>query len=206
MPRAILEARILSGETAEETSTKCSLSITVCRLYESLFFDVRDKLRHRIYIFTEAIGSRYWSGFAEVDIDIILKSSAFLKGPMFLDYVLPYFTTKWIIPDRLDTLSKTELEQLQYMASTRAMITAMTLPAQKAVAAYDRLLAGEPATQWERLASELETLIASERSMHPISTSLSTTSTMRLLDTFALGQATTKSNKGEGMPRVALAG
>ena len=142
LTRAILEARILSGETAEEISAKCSLPITVCRLYESLFFDVRDKLRHDLYIFAEAIGSRYWSGYTEDDVDIILKSLAYLRGPMFLDHVLPYFTTTWRIPDRLDTLSKTELEQLQYMASMRTLITAMTLPAEKAVAAYDRLLAG----------------------------------------------------------------
>jgi hypothetical protein len=59
LTRAILEARILSGETAEEISAKCGLPITVCKLYESLFFNVRNKLAHCVYIFAEAIGTRY---------------------------------------------------------------------------------------------------------------------------------------------------
>jgi hypothetical protein len=73
------------------------------------------------------------------------------------------------------------------------MIAAMTMPAEKSMPAYKRLLAGEPATQWESLAGELKELIAVEAGAvgKTVSTSLSQASMLGLLDSFAASQSGT---------------
>ena len=92
LTRATLEARLLAGQSIADTAVACNLPAEVIRLYESLFFSVMDRLRHRAYLIAEAISPRYWSGYTAADADIVVKSLAFLKGPMFLKYILPYFT------------------------------------------------------------------------------------------------------------------
>jgi hypothetical protein len=169
-------------------------------------FAVQGRLQCRAFIFNSAIGPRYLTGYTEDDVDIIIKSLAYLKGPMFLDYLLPFFTTAWHIPDRFDQLTVDQLEQLRYMASIKAMIAAMTMPAEKAAPAYARLLAGLPAVQWESLASELKDLIAAGADVKTVvSNSLSSASIMCLFDSFALTQAAAKPGDEVEEP-VAMAG
>ena len=144
------------------------------------------------YIFGEAIGPRYWTGYTEDDVDIIIKSLAYLKGPMFLDCILPYFTTPWSIPDRLDLLSVAELAKLQTMVSIRAMVESMTMPPEKALdRVCARLTASGSYTPWHGLVKELRLLVAArtaeeaeQRRMIKDVTTLSPTSIERLIGSY----------------------
>jgi hypothetical protein len=160
LTRSIVEARLLGGQSIAETAIACSLPVGVVRTYESLFFAVGDKLKHRDYILREAVGPRYSSGYTEDDIDIVLKSLTYLKGPMFLDWILPYYTTPASIPDCLDLLSFAELARLHHRIEIRSLIHFLTLPPEDVLAAYARQAAGEPYTLWERLVAELQLLVA----------------------------------------------
>ena len=118
-----------------------------------------DKLKHPCFIIPEAISPRFWTGFTENDVDILIKSLAYLRGPLFLDYVLPYFTTPWRIPDRLDRLTAPELENLQKLVQIRALVEAMTMSPMRALEEFVRRTVDEPATQWALLATEFQPLI-----------------------------------------------
>jgi hypothetical protein len=212
LTRSVLEARLLSGEPIADSAAKCNLPIDVVKWYRLLFFEVLGRLQCREFIFNIAIGQRYWNGYTEDDVDIILKSMAFLKGPVFLDYLLPYFTTAWQVPDRLDQLPLEQLERLRYMASIKAMIAAITMPVERAITPHDRLLAREPAVRWQGLAAELQELIAMEASTvgRTVSTSLSQASLMGMIDSFAAGRAEAAKSVarpgGEVEEPVAMAG
>lgn len=188
LERATLEARLLSGEPIADTALKCGLVLEVVRLYEALFFCVRDRLQNRIYIINYAIGPRYLTGYLESDVDIILKSLAYLKGPLFLEYLLPYFTTPWQIPDRLDGLTVGQLRDLHYRLSIKAMIAALTIPKNIDAAANDHASKIKAAMRWDGLASEVRQLIASlpaKSAATPTQTALSPASARRLIDSFA---------------------
>ena len=58
LTRSILEAHLLTGQSIGETAAACELPVGAVRTYESLFYDVRDKLQHRSYILVHAISPR----------------------------------------------------------------------------------------------------------------------------------------------------
>jgi hypothetical protein len=205
LTRATLEARLLAGQPIAETAAACTLPVEVVRLYESLFFAVRDKLKHPIYILNNAVGPQYFSGYTEDDFDIILKFLAYRKGPLFLDYILPYYTTAWRIPSSLVGLANAELTNLQKMTEIRAMITALVMSPREALTAYPRYLAGEPANQWDGLARELRALIdtpAEHVDLAPLTT-MAPTVMDRLIDTFVPAPAVTPSDSTPEPVRLA---
>ena len=156
--RATLEARLLARQTIEETAAACKLPAEIVRLYESLFFCVLDKLDHPLFIIPEAISPRFWSGFRAEDIDILIKFMAYQKGPIYLDYILPYFTTPSCIPNRLESLSAAQLANLQKRISIRAVIDSLTMSSRQALLAFNRCATTELSTQWHALAQELQVL------------------------------------------------
>ena len=188
---------MLSGQTIAETAVACKLPVEVVRLYESLYFAVLDKLKCPIVIIDKAISPRFWSGYTADDVNIIIKSLAFEKGPVFLDFILPYFTTSWSIPDRLDLLSPADLITLHKMVSIRSLIEARTISPEKALVAYTLLAAGEPGTRWGALAAELQLLITArtnqaveqERSIVAV-TALSPSSIDRLMASYSAASST----------------
>jgi hypothetical protein len=191
LTRSILEARLLAGLTVDETAAACELPVAAVRMYESLFFDVSCKLQHRAYIIHHAIGSRYKTGYSADDIDIVLKAVGYFQGPLFLDYILPYFTSPLAIPARLDVLAPSDLRELHKHVQIRATIEARTMSGPKAIKSYARQIAGEPATLWAALAEELRALaqiadqrIAAQARLVSAVTSLSPTSVERLVDSY----------------------
>lgn len=177
----------------------CSLPVDVVRVYESLFFAVRDKLQHRVHILHQAISPHYSTAYTADDIDIVLKSLAYLKGPLFLDYLLPYFTMPWTIPERLDNLTIAELTALQKMISIRAMIEARTMSSRDGLRAGVRMAVGEAGRRWAALAQELQAVIdgassasAAQKRLISTVTSLSPASIRGLVDSFHPAPATAK--------------
>jgi hypothetical protein len=207
LTRVVLEARLLTGEPVADSAAKCHLPIEVVKWYALLFFSVSDKLRYRQYIISQAIGPRYFTGYAEDDVDILLKSLAYLQGPVFLDYILPYFMSTWHIPDRLDTLTLSELEQLKYFASVKATITALTVPKVATPRPAEMGSAIKTAAQWRGLADEVAEAITEVRAGVGVQmqthSSLSVASCRCLVTSFAA----TKANLDEESAQdAALAG
>jgi hypothetical protein len=131
MARGTVEARLLAGQSIEEVAARCGLTADAVAAYHALFFDVMGKLQARNYILIEAIGMWSFLEMAETDVDLILKRAAFLKGPIFLEMFLHYYTTPLVMPRQLDGLSREQLEELSRMLLTRLIILAWTLPPAK---------------------------------------------------------------------------
>jgi hypothetical protein len=184
LTRAILEARLLTGEPVSDSAAKCNLPIDVVKWYALLFFAVSDKLRYRQYIISQAVGPRYFTGYTEDDVDILLKSLAYLRGPVFLDYILSFFTTQYRVPDRLDNLTLSELEQLGYFAAMKAMITALTVPKVATLRPGEMGSAIKTAAQWRGLADEVAKAISEVRARVQAHGSLSVASCRCLVASF----------------------
>ena len=191
LARTIVEARLLARQSIEDTATACKLPVETVRLYASLFFDVEDKLDASHYIIQEAIGSAYYVGVTADDVDVIIKGCAYRHGPMMLDCMLPYFTTPWKVPDRIDTLTTAELEQLTNRVTTQVGIVAMTMDTHHAHMAFLRDHAGLPGDVWMRLADDLQSLLdtakekdaAQSRTIEAVAT-LSPASLDRIVDSY----------------------
>jgi hypothetical protein len=129
LARGILEARLLAGQTIEETAAACGLAPEAVRAYEALFFHVLGKLHSRMYILIQAVGGDLWGGgLTEDDVDVLLKLYGFLKGPIFLEWLIRYFRGGWSAPERLEDASIEQLQELILMLELRALIQARVLP------------------------------------------------------------------------------
>lgn len=92
--RALLEARILSGESDDLIAAEfCTFSETI-GFYEALFFDVRSRLSSRTYIIKTILGSELMRGdFDDETISATRRNSlyklfAYFGGPVVLDIIL----------------------------------------------------------------------------------------------------------------------
>lgn len=131
LERSILEARLLAGQTVEETARACQLPVEMVHLYERLFFAVVGKRENWIYLMIEAIGKKCWFGLSEEDSDVIMKKLALVKGPYMVDLLARYYTTEWVVPEKLESLTREQLEELAFLVGTKAMIQSMVVPFRK---------------------------------------------------------------------------
>jgi hypothetical protein len=146
--RGILEGRLLAGQSIEETAMACNLPLETVRLYEALFFAVVG-INRRHTLMTLAIGEKCWHGLLEEDVDVILKRFGLECGLTMLEEAIRYYASPWRIPERLGTLTKTELVELKTMISVKALIQAWVLPFEK----FHRVL------KLQALRQELQVLI-----------------------------------------------
>ncbi len=128
LARGTLEARLLAGQTIEETAAACGLSAGAVEAYHELFFHVRGSLGAKGYIFSQAIGGKVWYGLTEDDVDVLLKQYAYLKGPFYLEAMLLYFRGEWSVPERLESASREQLERLAIALGIRAVVKVRVLP------------------------------------------------------------------------------
>lgn len=130
--RGTVEARILARQSLEEVAAACGIAVETVQLYERLFFAVIGKLDAWVHIVCNAFGGglKYWEQ-SEDDIDVILKTVGFLRGPHMLDAMLRYYTTSWAVPETLEGLSRDQLQELHCMVSMRATVLASVLPFNK---------------------------------------------------------------------------
>lgn len=89
-----VEARLLAHCSDWEIGYACGLPPEVVEAYEQLFFNVRDKLRHRGYVLHCVIGPAVQRGLAERDYDLLWKLYGYFYGP----YVIDSLTSKCVNP------------------------------------------------------------------------------------------------------------
>jgi hypothetical protein len=86
--RPALEARLLADESPDAIADKQATAPSVVQAYECLFYDVRNRLRHRDYIVNKVIGPRLHCGEAGWDHEVVWKFFGFVGGPLVLDVVM----------------------------------------------------------------------------------------------------------------------
>ena len=137
MERAVVEARLLAGQTVEETAAACNLPEKVIVAYEEMFFHVLESLKGWIYILFNAVGMPLDDEkLTEDDRDILLKFYAYRKGPLFLEDLLRYFRNGIRVPERLDQASRDELEELVVMLELEAVVLSRVLPLEKCIRVF----------------------------------------------------------------------
>lgn len=87
-----VEARLLcSNETLESIAKKTGHRFATVQWYESVFFNVRDRLENHSYLFHHALGHRGRAGIDEHDIETLWKRAALSGGAHLLDVVMHTF-------------------------------------------------------------------------------------------------------------------
>ena len=81
--RAVAEAALLAGESSDAVGARLALTAATIGAYESLFFNVLDRMRARHWIVVTAIGVR-----PSPDAGAVLKPFAYHGDPLVLDVVL----------------------------------------------------------------------------------------------------------------------
>jgi len=85
--KAVLEARLLSGENNETIAARTGLSIEVVECYALSYYDVQDRLGFSDFIHSQVLGCDA-RGTGEVEREYLLKRIAYSAGPEALDLVL----------------------------------------------------------------------------------------------------------------------
>ena len=86
--RSGIEARILARQTNEQIAYKNACSADTIEAYESLFFNVRDRLNYRDYILNGVLGQAATHGLHARDHDLLWKIVGYLAGPHVLDAMI----------------------------------------------------------------------------------------------------------------------
>jgi hypothetical protein len=83
-----VEAYILAQESFPEIARKCGLMVDAVTAYERLFFAVSEHLTAPVWILTQAIGEKAFSGLTERDLDVVWKLFGYHHGPLVLDCLI----------------------------------------------------------------------------------------------------------------------
>src|SRR5690606_34674736 len=86
--RLTIESRILARQSDEEIAEKVGTTPDVIKIYELLFFNVRDRLSNRDYIVQQIIKPLVQQGLAGVAEGLSAKFFGYFGGPIVLDQIL----------------------------------------------------------------------------------------------------------------------
>lgn len=97
--RYAIEAYLLASETNQSIGFRMGCGEDVVDAYESLFFDVREKLRNHGYILNTVIGPAIHRGLSDRSYDVLWKLLGFMAGPHVVDAVISKFPEQSWAPD-----------------------------------------------------------------------------------------------------------
>jgi hypothetical protein len=83
-----LEARLVAGQTSDVIADRTGLTADLIEVYETLYFEVKERLGASDWVVATVLGRRYYEGTAEEDVDLIWKAVAYNLGPYALDALL----------------------------------------------------------------------------------------------------------------------
>lgn len=96
-----LEARLLTGVSFEKISERMHIDLNTVRWYESLFYNVSDRLQNRSWIFQAVLPVAIYTGFRTNEYEIYWKLFAYGGGEHVLDAMIDVFPDP-TIPFRRD--------------------------------------------------------------------------------------------------------
>lgn len=125
--RWAVEARILAGESDEEIAKKIGCSPGVIGAYESVFFNVREKLEHREYVVNVVMADAVARGLSERQYDLLWKMFGFQGGSLVLDAMISKFTMIRR-PEKSEDVSAFFQESAINSMRHKAAVAALTVP------------------------------------------------------------------------------
>lgn len=126
-----MEAFLLTELTAEAVANRLGFAVEAVRVYERLFFCVKDYLQARDWITLQVIGPGVHRGFADHEIGRLWRAFAYHGGAAVLDSVIAVTTVgdKPGRPDFSSNLSRLQAGAARVLESARLAVAAMMLPA-----------------------------------------------------------------------------
>ena len=97
--RSVVEARVLAQQTDEEIADRTHTIPDDVKWYESLFFNIRDRIDNSDYIDTQIIGNISRIGLQNVTYDLLLKFFGYYGGPIVLEEIKSAFDGSIVKPD-----------------------------------------------------------------------------------------------------------
>jgi hypothetical protein len=91
-----VQARLLARQSFDEVARHTSVPVEAVKMYESLFFQVTDRLDARDWVTSQAVGWWEFNPATGRDPATVLRGFAYHGGPLLLDAALPY-----LLGDRL---------------------------------------------------------------------------------------------------------
>lgn len=117
-----LEAGILAGLTDSEIQERLPVEAKTVKIYESLFYNVRERLDRRDYIAGTVLADTFMAGLQSRTPELTAKYFAYWGGPLALDLVTDCFTQAIAKPQEPSDLGKWLDEQFRLRIKTSAMI------------------------------------------------------------------------------------
>jgi hypothetical protein len=158
-----IEARVLAGQTPAEIAAMENLPIEVVEGYESLLFDVRNKLHAPSYIRNYAIGldpntaqPHSWPAFVRMAahsggplvLDAAFRSAMPIPQGVTVDPLTLSFRCLWLLQQSsVETLSPVLWKELEMLAAACLGPGKTVAPVYPAARLAD-LVAGSPAADW----------------------------------------------------------
>lgn len=122
-----IEARILAGETDEEIAKKVGCEPEVIGAYESVFFNVREKLINTAYIVNVVMAEAVTRGLTERQYDLLWKMFGYRGGAHVLDAMISKFSAIEK-PKKAEDVSQFFQDAAINSMRMKASVAAMTVP------------------------------------------------------------------------------
>jgi hypothetical protein len=83
-----LEARILAQDTTENTARRCCATLETVLAYETVFFNVSERIENRGYILHRVLGPQIHDNLRPSDWPLLWKVFGYFGGPVVLDMMI----------------------------------------------------------------------------------------------------------------------
>jgi len=124
-----VDARLLLGQDDEAIGTKCGLETSTVRMYEALFFNVRDSLLARDWVTAAAIGPGLWLGFPAEQLGKLWAAFAFhTRSELILETIMAVTQDLPLPPGLRQRLSASGVDEAQLRTSAKLAVAALMLP------------------------------------------------------------------------------
>ena len=88
LKRAEVEARVLARQSPDEIAVACRLGTSVIKLYETLFFAVRDRLNAQSWVQHNVLGLKTWEPLEREDVKSVWRAFGFYYGTVAIDELI----------------------------------------------------------------------------------------------------------------------
>jgi len=124
LPRWVLEARLLAGQSTEAIAKLQGLSVPVIEAYQAAFFDVADRLGSTLWVLRTVFGPDYLSRLEGRDVGALLRAFCYYTGPIGLDALLAHAVDA---DGRLRPLEIGNLETAEARTAARVQVAVVSM-------------------------------------------------------------------------------